>query len=141
MNIKGKIEALKNQIKTMISNMRKKQQAKISLMQKIADKKFKEQKNEASQMKIHMASNLLQAYSKGDKATCGKASDAKSVEAYCNKNFPTNPDQNQGCKVEDDFCYICCDKEFGAMRMTERKDCYQQCAGPPQEPGQWSQVA
>jgi len=32
----------------MITNMRKKQQAKIGLMQKIADKKFKEQKNSAS---------------------------------------------------------------------------------------------
>ena len=31
----------------MIANMRKKQQAKINLMQKISEKKFKEQQNKA----------------------------------------------------------------------------------------------
>ena len=124
----------------MIENMRKKQQSKISIMQLIADKKYKEQKNEASQLKIKMAAQLLQAYEKGDKEQCAKSDEPALIEAYCNKQFPDQPQLNQGCKVRisfffiikvtEDFCFICCDKEFGSMRMTERKDCYQQCAGP-----------
>jgi len=129
-NIKGKIDALKVQIRDMIENMRKKQQSKISIMQLIADKKYKEQKNEASQLKIKMAAQLLQAYEKGDKEQCAKSDEPALIDAYCNKQFPDQPQLNQGCKVTEDFCFICCDKEFGSMRMTERKDCYQQCAGP-----------
>ena len=50
-------------------------------------------------MKIKMAANLMQAYSKGEKETCGKYQDQKVVEAYCNKNFAGDPKKIQGCKV------------------------------------------
>ena len=104
-------------------------------------------------MKIKMASKLLQAYNKGDSAKCAKKDDASAVEAYCNAKFPTNPEQNQNCKVPEDFCFICCDKEFGAMRQTERSDCYNGCTPAPEgaaaspdavvatpEPKQWKLV-
>lgn len=89
--------------------MRKKQQAKINLMQKISEKKFKEQQNKAQQIKIKMAASLMEAYAKGDKSICAKFDEEKVVESYCNKKFPGTPAQNLGCKVPEDFCFICCE--------------------------------
>lgn len=63
-----------------------------------------------------MASKLLKAYNKGDKTKCAKKDDTIAVEGYCNIKFASSPDQNQACKVPEDFCFICCDQEFGAMR-------------------------
>jgi len=103
--------------------MRAKQFEKMRVMQLIADKKFKEQKNKANQMKIGMAAKLLKAYEKGNKDTCA-SKDTKVIEAYCNKKYADNPANNQACKVPADFCFFCCEREFGAMRMTERKECY-----------------
>jgi len=107
----------------MIQSMRAKQFEKMRVMQLIADKKFKEQKNKANQMKIGMAAKLLKAYEKGNKDTCA-SKDTKVIEAYCNKKYADNPANNQACKVPADFCFFCCEREFGAMRMTERKECY-----------------
>lgn len=56
-----------------------------------------------------MAANLMQAYSKGDKEQCAKYDDKSAVESYCNRKFPDTPSQNLGCKVEEDFCFICCE--------------------------------
>jgi len=82
----------------MIQSMRAKQFEKMRVMQLIADKKFKEQKNKANQMKIGMAAKLLKAYEKGNKDTCA-SKDTKVIEAYCNKKYADNPANNQACKV------------------------------------------
>ena len=78
--------------------MRAKQFEKMRVMQLIADKKFKEQKNKANQMKIGMAAKLLKAYEKGNKDTC-PSKDPTVIEAYCNRKYADNPANNRACKV------------------------------------------
>ena len=82
----------------MIQSMRAKQFEKMRVMQLIADKKFKEQKIKANQMKIGMAAKLLKAYEKGNKDTC-PSKDPTVIEAYCNRKYADNPANNQACKV------------------------------------------
>jgi hypothetical protein len=76
-------------------------------------------------MRIKLAADLVKAYKKGDKTKCGTEvqNNQNSINAYCDKVFVEDPAQNIACKVKEDFCFICCQSEFGSFRMSDRKEC------------------
>jgi len=75
-----------------------------------------------------MAGELMQANKLGDWRTCKKArTDKKGMLGYCNVNFTDDFSKNAECKDPENFCYVCCENEYGNMYLQRRDKCYTMC--------------
>ena len=86
------------------------------------------------QIRSKMSKEIMLANKNGNLETCRKAkTNADLKEQYCNENFVDDWSRNADCK-SDDFCYICCENEYGAMFVTQRDNCYKMCDGKEKKP-------
>ena len=116
---KQEIIIKRNLMKTKINNMRKKnERRKNMLMQKLMS------------VRTTMASKMQKASKAGSKTVCQNAkADQNSINAYCENNFYDNFYKLVDCKDMSNFCYSCCENEFGDVHVAERDDCYDMCDG------------
>jgi hypothetical protein len=90
-------------------------------------------RNRALEQKIikirgSMASDLLKANKLGDWKICiGARNSKEKVNEYCNANFIDNYARNNDCKDPLNFCYVCCENEYGNMYISKRDFCYDKC--------------
>jgi len=88
-----------------------------------------------------MANTLIKANKNGDWKICKKArNDKDQVNEYCNSNFVDNFIKNKECKEPENFCYVCCENEFGNMFLKKRDLCYAMCdhlASKDLDNGEW----
>lgn len=113
---KRDIQKKRLEIKKKIGEMRKKQERKkaalrgqiMSIRTKIADKINKLSKN-------------------GNPDRCMNPSTPVQRENYCGLNFADNYMKFQDCMTEENFCYVCCENEFGDFHVLERDKCYSKC--------------
>ena len=77
-----------------------------------------------------MAKDILLANRDGDMELCRKGQKKlSSRESYCNSNFIDDYIKNIDCKVEETFCYMCCEHEYGDNFIDKRDVCYDMCDG------------
>jgi len=113
---KKKIQNSRNKLKRTIQQMKLKSQSKT---QNLASK--------LKQIRNKMSKEIMLANKNGNIETCRKGKHSADLkESYCNENFVEDWTRNSDCKG-DDFCYICCETEFGAMYVTQRDNCYKMC--------------
>ncbi len=117
LKINQKVADSRNRIKKLISKMRKKAaRKKADLEQKLKGIRSK------------MAKEILLANKEGDIRNCMKGKkDLDFRENYCNQNFVEDYVNNSACKSNEDFCYTCCEHEFGSTYRGKRNHCYKIC--------------
>jgi len=83
-----------------------------------------------NKVRTEMANDIMMANKEGEIKLCkaGKK-DPKAKERYCNDNFIDNYVLNFDCKNDENFCYLCCENEFGTNFINERNGCYDMCDG------------
>jgi len=120
-----KIESGRNRVKQLLAKMRKKARLrKQELLQKL------------QAVRAKMASDILLENKEGKIPPCIKGkTDADFRESYCNLNFVEDYVTNSGCKDSEDFCYTCCEHEFGNMFRMKRAVCYKACDGADKKNG------
>jgi len=88
-------------------------------------------------VRAKITSKIMQANKNGDMALCdgGKKNPAKRAN-YCDTNFIDDYLKNYDCKDGQNFCYMCCENEFGNNYIDKRNECYDMCDGrlPPLSP-------
>lgn len=85
------------------------------------------------QIRSKMSKEIMLANKNGSIDTCRRGrKDMDYRENYCNKSFVDDWTRNSDCK-SDDYCYICCENEFGAMYVTQRDNCYKMCDYKPKK--------
>jgi len=110
------IKAKRAKIKKIISMMRAKA--------KIRKSKYQQ---ELQSLRNKMAMQQMKANKVGDIKWCRKGKlDRDYREKYCDKNFIDDFINNRECKT-DEFCYMCCETEFGNMHIDKREKCYNMC--------------
>ena len=95
-------------------------------MRKKADRKKARLTAQLQAVRLQMSKDMSNLYKDGDIGKCKEAMKNKeSQDTYCGVNFPEDFVRFTGCKEEEeDFCYICCETEFGDMHMEKRQLCY-----------------
>jgi len=117
------IEA-KRDIKGNREDLRK----KLAEIKKKALRRKRMIEQQISLIRGEMAKNLLNANKFGSIEICRTSNNhVIKVKDYCDANFITNYMKNVNCKEMDNFCYICCENEFGNMYMRDRDKCYTMC--------------
>jgi hypothetical protein len=102
---------------------------KLSLndMKKKSSQKESKLKAKLMQIRAKIASETTNAYKKGDTEKCKPGIKSKTDRvAYCDANYSTNYTGYLKCTDETDYCYACCESEFGQMYIDLRKQCVQE---------------
>ena len=108
----------RNELKNKMLKMR--QQAQRNQKSIIA--KLKE-------VKLSIAQDMTAVYKMGDSQKCKERS-ILVIKDYCTMNFPDSYLKFDDCKDLDNFCYICCENEFGDLRMENRQKCIEESCVP-----------
>ena len=75
-----------------------------------------------------MSKEIILANKDGSVKNCEKGrKDRDYRETYCNGAFTENWMKNSSCKSDEEFCYTCCEYEFGVNFITGRDNCYDMC--------------
>ena len=104
----------------------------LAKMQLKAKKKKEDLATKLTQIRSQISKQIMIANKKGDMNSCESIkketteTNHSKRDDYCNNNFTDDWARNTDCKT-DEFCYICCENEFGAMYVVERDNCYNMC--------------
>jgi len=102
--IKKEVEHQVKEIKTVFSS-------KISKIQQNTERQKMLKMKELTNMKLRMTSLLINQEIKGSISNC-KQDKEETFEAYCNARFPVDWFENKHCRQKENFCGVCCEKEF-----------------------------
>jgi hypothetical protein len=143
------LKAMKSDSQKQVLAKRNNVKLKILKMRKKAQRKQKEFSAQIQVMRTKVAGDLAKWNKAGDITLCfkntGTEKDKALVEKFCANNLTEAPPSKlQECRSEENFCYVCCETEFGDMHVKEREKCYDKCEMVPEEdkkpPGFWQWV-
>jgi len=122
--IKETINTIKTEAATAVIKKRNNLKKLINEINKKAELKRNRLRQQLQQVRMSIASDLGNAYRKGDVTKCTKAyTNPKARSDYCIATFSEDFAQLNFCRQTDDFCETCCQAEFGEMNATEKDDC------------------
>jgi hypothetical protein len=110
-------------------------------MRKQAERKKAQLVAQLQAVRVQMSKDMGKIYKDGDMAKCKTAlQNQQNRDTYCGVNYPEDYVRFSECKSDDDFCYFCCETEFGDMHMDKRRQCYDTLCNPQNQPdssGKW----
>lgn len=109
----------------------KKRKALKDLLEKMKRRSRLEKSKLESEIKTlrnKISEDVMTAQRNGSTNTCheGKINTDKRVK-YCDEKFVDDYINNGDCKKKEEFCYLCCETEFGNNFIDKRETCYQMC--------------
>jgi len=94
---------------------------------------------ELASIKMEMTKEMLKAEQEGDGTKCKATTSEDYRVNYCNLAFAESWEENKNCREPGQFCWICCETEYGSMHIDARDACYTHCDndsdGPKNNPG------
>jgi len=126
------IQEIKEEVKLEIDLKRKQMKRQIDKLRKRAKRKKAALQTRLNRIRTKMARDIMAANRNGDMQLCRKGkSDTLSRETYCDTHFITDYMRNFDCKTGENFCYLCCETEYGNNFIDMRDVCYDMCDGKP----------
>jgi hypothetical protein len=124
----NELSAIKENAKKEVETQRNKLREKLNSIRN----KFKRRKRLIEQdinvIRAEMAKNLINAHKKGNMMLCKNAfGNKQKINEYCNSELIDNYVKNIECRTDTNFCYVCCENEFGNLEMEKRDICYKMC--------------
>jgi hypothetical protein len=76
-----------------------------------------------------MAERLEKATRVGNSDRCFVPGTTTQIIAikYCRLHFSSEPERFTECMDPANYCYVCCENEFGDLHIIERDKCYNKC--------------
>lgn len=128
MELAERARDLERQATLQVQESRKKFREKIAKMKRAADRKRRETRNKIEAIRTTMAEDVMIDNYVGNIKNCNPLLEPIDRAMYCDKNFKLDPDKNRDChQSEGDFCYVCCENEFGKNKEELRDRCYKLC--------------
>jgi len=124
--------------KLQIDNIKKDAKVDIKFKRAVLKKKIEEirnkfkRKNRLLQQQVQlirseMAEEIMNANKKGNAENCNIRNDIAKIASYCDKWVADDYTKNRNCKDPANFCYACCETEFGNMYISQRDECQTMC--------------
>jgi len=123
-----RINGIKNETKVDITFKRGVLKKKIEEIRNKFRRKHRQIKQQIQMIRAEMAKEIVSANKQGNANLCKEGrNDITKISQYCDHSFSDDFAKNAGCKDPQNFCYSCCDGEFGNMFISERDDCQSMC--------------
>merc|ERR1711934_748256 len=122
--IKETINTIKAEAATQVIRKRQNLKKLINEINKKAELKRNKLRQQLQQVRMSIASDLGNAYRKGDVSKCVRAYNSpKARNDYCVARFSDDFAQLNFCRQTDDFCETCCQAEYGEMNASDKDEC------------------
>lgn len=126
--LQDKIAEIRKQALIQVQQARVKTEEKLEQMKKIAERRKIESKKQISSIRNKIATKLLNEAKIGNISYCNPMQAEEVTWAYCEKNMKDDFQRLSDCKnSKADFCYTCCENEFGRIYEEFRDNCYLKC--------------
>lgn len=97
-------------------------------MRRAAERRRKESKRKILEIRTKIAAKLLSESRSGNITNCNPQQTEQERNKYCNANMKDDYQKLNDCKRDSgDFCYTCCENEFGRIHEELRDKCYLKC--------------
>lgn len=117
-DIKKEVQEQVREIKHVFSHQ-------LSKIRQDFERNKMEKMKQLTDTKLRITGLLIDQEVKGSAANCKGKDEAK--EAYCNARFPTSWFENKHCRKIENFCGVCCGKEFSIKYAEELSKCTYEC--------------
>ena len=125
---KLQMDNIKAEAKLDISFKRAVLKKKIDAIRSKFKRKNRLLQQQVQLIRSEMAEEIMSANKLGVIENCtAPRDDLVKITTYCNTAFGDDYVKNTNCKSPDNFCYSCCENEFGNMNMAQRDDCESAC--------------
>lgn len=132
------VNEIKKDTKSEVLSKREKLKKKIKEIRLRANRRQAMIEQQINLIRGKMTTTLIEANKSGDKAKCKTARKSQSsIDSYCDENLVEDLNANIECKKELNFCFVCCDNEYGKLNFDERDSCYKFC-GDSDISGVWT---
>jgi len=120
------LQEIKKEVQTQVKEIKTVFRSKMSKLHQQTERAKMEKMKELTNMKLRITSMLIDQEIKGSVSNC-KQDKEENFEAYCNARFPTDWFENKNCRIKENFCGICCEKEFSVRFAEDREKCLYEC--------------
>jgi hypothetical protein len=122
------IQRIKAETKKEVENKRLALRKKIDEIKKKAARRKRLIEQDINVVRSQIYQELVDANKNGDSTKCSNAyGHPKKINMYCDANIIDDFNKNLQCKKPINFCYVCCEIEFGNMNIGKRDKCYDLC--------------
>jgi hypothetical protein len=125
--IKKKIKQISQQVQREVIKIREDLKARILSKQRDEKRKRELIQNKINSLKSDISKNLLKASKNGDSQECNPERPAEEIVEYCKVNYESDNNKMNECVMNDNFCYMCCESEYGDLHLESRSVCYTKC--------------
>jgi len=123
-----KIDNIKHDAKVDITFKRGVLKKKIEEIRNKFRRKHRQIKQQIQMIRAEMAKEIMISNKRGNQDLCRDGrNDVTKIKDYCDRNISEDYVKNSACKEPQNFCYSCCEAEFGNMFIAERDDCQTMC--------------
>jgi hypothetical protein len=93
------------------------------------DSKRKERlaKLKMDKLRNQITKKLINASKKGNLQLCDPERPSNDIVQYCQNNYKDSYVKMNECVKNDNFCYMCCETEYGELHLEDRSVCYMKC--------------
>lgn len=124
----NEIKVIQAEAVAEVKNKRAKMKKLIAMMRAKAALRKSAMMAELQALRAKMAENMAKSSKIGNIKFCRKGrTDISFRGDYCDKNYVDDFITNGDCKSNENFCYMCCETEFGNMHIDKREKCYGMC--------------
>jgi len=122
------IQRIKKEALKMLKKKRMQLKEKIVQMRRVAERKKAMLKFQLIKLRQRMAKKLVTSHHKGNMFLCPQGrDDPVKRNDYCEYHFTENYPKFLECKNDYDFCFLCCETEYGNLFPQKREECYKLC--------------
>lgn len=125
--VKKKIIQISEAVKRQVEKIR--QDLKSRLLAKKKDEARKREliKDKIESLKKDISQNLIRASKKGNYEECDPERPKHQIMNFCKANYEENSFKKSECLKQENFCYMCCESEYGDLHLELRDNCYSKC--------------
>lgn len=126
--VESDINSIKKEFAQKITKKREKLKNLLEQMRKKSSMEKSKLESEIKTLRNKISADIMSSQKNGSIETCreGKINKDKR-DNYCNTNFVDDFVNNGDCKLDEEFCYLCCETEFGNNYIDKRENCYKMC--------------
>jgi len=121
-NAQMELKDLKSQVETQVKEIKHIFKRKMGNLQNETERIKMEKMKQLTGMKLRITRMLIDQEAKGNISNC-KQDKEENKTAYCNARFPTTWFENKFCRIKENFCGVCCEKEFSIRFGEDREKC------------------
>jgi len=124
----SEIERIKKEAMKTLRKKREMLKQKILEMRRINERKKNMLKYQLFRLRQRMAKKIVKCNHKGNMKLCPRGrDDSIKRKDYCDYHFSEDYPKYLECQNEYDFCFLCCETEFGNLFPDKREHCYKLC--------------